>query len=619
MKPTSFIMFTSLIVAHPALGQDTPDAVVPGAQPFDMQVLTTDLRDPWEVTWGPDGFLWVTERTNGRIIRVDPRNGTKTVAVEIAEVSAPGGQDGLLGMALHPELLNETGNDFVYTAHTYVDEARGPDETVADEANPYRYLYTRIIRLSYDPVSGKLTDPIELVAGLPAGNDHNSGRMKIGPDLKLYFTVGDGGKGQLSSWCIPIEAQRLPSASEIEAGDFTAYQGKSLRINLDGSIPEDNPEIDGVRSHVFTYGHRNMQGIAFAPDGTLYASEHGPKADDEVNILLSGENYGWPHISGFRDDMAYQFARWADASTPCAELRFSDIDIHPSVPVEEETAWAGESRDPLATMFTVPSDWDFTNPMCGGMHFVCWPTVAPSSIDVYMPDGGGIPGWDNSLIVPTLKRGSLYRIPLTPDGLAPRGPIERLFQSPNRFRDVAIGPDSRTIYVITDSGGIAESPAGGTTFELQNPGSILAFTYTGEADTDTDRANRPEPDAKVEEPAALNDPAAGALPVFTTDQARRGRIAYEAHCASCHGPNLGGSTYGTPLAGAYFEEKWSGESVGAFYAYSHDTMPPSRPGDLPDQDYAAVVAYVLQVNGMAEGSTELPADVTQLGRMTIGR
>ena len=464
----------------PGLAQETPDAVVAGMQPFSEKVLATGLRNPWEVTWGPDNFLWVTERTAGRITRINPADGSKTTAIQIPEVVAPGGQDGLLGLALHPDLLNGKGNDYVYTAYTYLDKARGADATVTDPTSPYRYLYTKLVRLTYDRATAKLGDPVELIAGLPASSDHNSGRMKIGPDRKLYYTIGDGGNNQLGNWCIPIQAQRLPTADEIKAGNYFAYQGKSLRLNLDGSIPDDNPEIKGVQSHIFTYGHRNMQGIDFAPDGTLYASEQGPKTDDEINILVPGGNYGWPNVAGFRDNKAYQYARWADATTPCAQLTFNDERIDPSVPREDETAWTEDFREPLLTMFTVPSDWNFSDPACHGVDFICWPTVAPSSIEVYMPKGGGIPGWDNSLIVTTLKRGSIYRIPLAADGRSLRGPIERFFRSQNRFRDTAFSPDRKTIYVATDNGGMAEAIAGGTTTAMRNPGSILVFTYTGE-------------------------------------------------------------------------------------------------------------------------------------------
>ena len=130
--------------------------------------------------------------------------------------------------------------------------------------------------------------------------------MKIGPDRKLYYTIGDQGNDQLGNYCVPIESQRLPTQAEIQAKNYAAYVGKSLRLNLDGSIPNDNPEIAGVRSHVFTYGHRNPQGIDFGPDGTLYESEHGPKTDDEINILKAGANYGWPHVAGMKDGKAYR-------------------------------------------------------------------------------------------------------------------------------------------------------------------------------------------------------------------------------------------------------------------------------------------------------------------------
>ena len=601
--------------AAPTLAQDTPASVVTGTQQFDMKVLTTGLKGPWEITWGPDNYLWVTERTGGRIDRINPADGSKTVAIDIAEVSAPGGQDGLLGLALDPQLLKGTGNDYVFTAYTYVDKSRGGDPTVSDPYSPYHDLYAKIVRLTYDQSTGTLKDPVELIAGLPASNDHNSGRMKIGPDGKLYYTIGDGGKDQLGNWCIPIEAQRLPTAGELGARDFIAYQGKSLRLNLDGSIPEDNPEISGVRSHVFTYGHRNMQGIDFAPDGTLYASEQGPKTDDEVNILVSGGNYGWPHVAGFRDDKAYQYARWKDATTPCEYLQFNDIVIDPSVPVESETSWTEPMQAPVATMFTVPSHWDFTDPTCGGIDFICWPTVAASSIETYMPKGGdGIPGWENSLLVTTLKRGSLYRIPLAPDGHTLRGPIERFFQSENRFRDTALSPDKKTIYVATDPGGLTEALAGGTTTTMQNPGSILVFTHRGDAAANATTTDTPLASTDSADTTAA---AAGGAPTFTAEQAARGKVAYDANCVSCHGQNLISATYGTPLAGPYFDNKWRGRTVGALYIHAHERMPPSRPGTLPAETYADLVAYMLEVNGVLAGDAALPTDVSALSGMTI--
>ena len=100
-------------------------------------MLVSGLAGPWELTWGPDNMLWVTERTGKRITRIDPATGQRSVAITINEVSAPGGQDGLLGMALHPDLLKDTGNNYVYAAYTYVDRSKGVNPAVVNAGAQY--------------------------------------------------------------------------------------------------------------------------------------------------------------------------------------------------------------------------------------------------------------------------------------------------------------------------------------------------------------------------------------------------------------------------------------------------------------------------------------------------
>jgi PQQ-dependent dehydrogenase (s-GDH family) len=456
------LVLALLFTAHPLAAQD----VAP-------RILASKLAAPWEITWGPDDRLWVTERTSGQILRVNPDTGEIAVAAKLTDVMVPGWQDGLLGLALHPDLLK--GTPLVFAAYTYTDANRPPDPNVKKASDPYARLHTRIVQLTFDPAKGTLSDQKTLIEGLPAGADHNAGRLKLGPDRMLYYTIGDMGHNQLANWCLPTEAQRLPTAEEIARADYISYVGKSLRLTPEGGIPVDNPVLNGVKSHVFTYGHRNPQGLAFAPDGTLYSSEQGPKTDDEVNILRSGGNYGWPHVSGYRDNMAYQYARWADATTPCAKLTFSDITIDPSVPVTDETAWDGAMQEPLATLFTVPSDYNFQDPACDGADFICWPTVAASSIEIYPSTLKAWPAMQNSLLVTTLKRGSIYRIRLSADGQAAAGKPERLWRTDNRYRDIAISPDGKRIFVITDVGGGHDTLEGGAAFEVENPGEILVF------------------------------------------------------------------------------------------------------------------------------------------------
>jgi len=573
------------------------------------------LENPWEITWGPDGMLWTTERTGKRITLVIPTTGEQKVAIRIDEVSAPGGQDGLLGLALHPELFKGTGNDYVYVTYTYVDKDQGPDVNFPDPASPYRFLYLKVVRLTYNKADQTLGSTVNLATGFPAGNDHVAGRIKFGPDRKLYMTLGDQGHNQLGNFCLPIESQRLPTAKEIAAKKYDAYVGKSLRINLDGSIPKDNPKLNGVVSQVWTYGHRNTQGIDFAPDGTLYASEHGPKTDDEINILKAGGNYGWPHIAGLQDNKAFQYARWAEASTPCSQLRFSDLAIHPSVPREDETAFKKPFTPPIATMFTVPTGFNFHDPACKGVDYICWPTVGASSIEYYESKGKGIPGWDKVLFVTALKRGSMYVAPLSADGKKVLGPMSRYFQTESRYRDTAVSPDGRTIFIATDTGGMLESMSGGFTTTSQHSGAILAFTYEKEgAPVQVSQGRRPA--GNVSAAPVTGGMTGGVAPQFTAAQVAAGKTAYNSNCAVCHGSTMMNGTMGTPLAGDYFKRTWTGRSVGAFYEKAR-TMPPSSPKSLPADTYANIVAYILETNGFKPTGKALPAGGEALDGMAI--
>jgi mono/diheme cytochrome c family protein len=171
----------------------------------------------------------------------------------------------------------------------------------------------------------------------------------------------------------------------------------------------------------------------------------------------------------------------------------------------------------------------------------------------------------------------------------------------------------KTLYIATDVSGLVGTMDGGAGTTLKNPGAILTYTYTGEGDG-TVAASDSEPEAVETTDVTVVE---GAPVTFTADQAASGKTAYDANCVSCHGPDLISANYGPPLAGPYFAGKWPGQSVGALYTHTHDRMPPSRPGELGDDTYADLVAYILQVNGVAAGDTALPTDIDQLNQMVI--
>jgi len=440
-----------------------------------MRVVADGLADPFQIVWGPDDYLWVTERTAGRITRVRSSDGAKSAAITIAGVLGDSG-NGLLGMVLDPGLLKGTGNDFVYAVHSY-DADPNPD-TVERR--------TKVLRLTYDAASHTLVSPRDILTNLPAGNDHQGGRIAFGPDRKLYVSIGDQGANQLANYCNPNHAQDLPTAAQVQARDWTMYAGKILRMDLDGSIPADNPVLQGVKSHVYSYGHRNPQGLVFAPDGKLYESEHGPNTDDEVNLIRAGRNYGWPNVAGYKDDSGYAYANWSAAKdVPCRSLTYTPWpEVPPAVPVQKESEWSHpDFAPPIQTFHTVPTGFNFRDRKCAedGLYFQCWPTVAPSSLAVYNAKNG-IPGWGHSLLLPSLKHGTIYRIQLNADGTAAVGNPDdhEHFRTVNRYRDVAVRPDGLAVFVATD---VAGSPtldlSGRPTRKPQHSGAILEFLYEG--------------------------------------------------------------------------------------------------------------------------------------------
>lgn len=439
--------------------QNPRDRHTLGPETFSQRTLASGLDNPWDMAWGPDDHLWVTERTAARVTRVNAEDGRKHVALELNDVYQSVVQDGLLGLVLHPDLLRGRGSDHVFLAYTY-DRDPGP--------NLDRRM--RVRRYTYDRASQSLKEPLTLIEGLPAHDDHGAGRLIIGPDGKLYLSRGDQGSNWLVNYCNVIRSQDLPTVDAVTARDWTTYQGKILRMNLDGSIPDDNPQFSGVRSHIFAMGLRNSQGLVFAPSGVFLASDHGPSTDDEINVIEGGRNYGWPRVAGFRDDQAYAYTNWsASAPTPCASLKFDTVTAPPSVPRFKETEWHDPTfTPPITTFFTVPADYDIAK--LGAA------TIGIGGIDIYTSPA--IPGWANSLLITGMRAGGVYRVKLGADSGSVVGAPVEYFRTANRYRDVVVGPDGRRIYLSTDNFGTTMGIDGARTSRMGHPGTILEFTYT---------------------------------------------------------------------------------------------------------------------------------------------
>ena len=350
-------VFVSTLILFSGFCSEIHSQIFIGTAEVDTNSIVTNLDTPWEILWGPDDHIWFTERY-GRISRVDPESGEQTELITINEVHEVS-ESGLLGMVLHPDFDN---HPYVYVVYTYLESS---------------HIRERLVRYTYS--NGALGSPLVLIEGIPGASTHDGSRLLIDKDLKLYMTTGDARNTSLPQ-------------------DLSSLNGKVLRLNLDGSIPDDNP-FSG--SYVWSWGHRNAQGLVLAPNGIMYGSEHGPSSDDEVNIIEKGRNYGWPNVMGFCDTEA--------ESQFCAD---SNV-------VEPIAAWT--------------------------------PTLAVAGTDFYHL--GGITDWQNSLLVSSLKESELTVLRLSEDG---RSVIQEDTFFDNwfgRLRDVCTAPDGRVFLAVSNRDG----------------------------------------------------------------------------------------------------------------------------------------------------------------------
>jgi aldose sugar dehydrogenase len=341
-----------------------PQAAAP-RPPVALQTTTIaqGLGFPWGIAFLPDGSMLVTEREgrlriirNGQLV-AEPVAGLPPILVE--------GQGGLMDVSLHP--------NFAQNRLVYLTLATG---TVRDN-------HTRLIRARFD--GRALTNVQTLYDALPGkeAGFHFGGRILWLPDGTLLLTLGDGGMHR-------DKAQTLDNAF-----------GKIVRLNADGTIPQDNPFVGraGAQPAIWSYGHRNVQGIALDPvTGRVFANEHGPRGGDEVNLVERGKNYGWPVIT--------------------YGVEYSGAII------TTETERPGMEQPKVR--------WT--------------PSIAPSSMDHY--GGEAIPQWTGDLFVSALAGMKIVRLDLQNGEIV--GQEDLFADLKERFRDVREGPDG-SLYLLTDS------------------------------------------------------------------------------------------------------------------------------------------------------------------------
>lgn len=260
---------------------------------FRVETIISGLQVPWDIAWTPDGRMLITERP-GRV-RAFENGKLRTEPLFTVPDVEPSGESGLMSLTLHPQFA---ANHLLYLSYAYRDDGKR----------------VRVVR--YSLIGSEFSDPKVIIENIPAAQFHAGCRLRFGPDGKLYVTTGDATEREL--------AQHLDSLA-----------GKILRLNDDGTVPADNPLVgrQDARPEIWTYGHRNSQGIDWQP-GTnlLFETEHGPTGfdgpggGDEVNIIERGKNYGWPviHHRQTHEGMESPLLEYTPACAPASAQFYRD-------------------------------------------------------------------------------------------------------------------------------------------------------------------------------------------------------------------------------------------------------------------------------------------------------
>ncbi|MFA1549559.1 sorbosone dehydrogenase family protein [Actinomadura chokoriensis] len=247
-----------------------------GGKPGKPRTIAANLSVPWAVAFLPGGDALVTERDSARLVRVAP-SGKKTSVGTVPGVR-PQGEGGLLGVAVSPSYSTD---HLIYLYFTAASD-------------------NRVVRATYD---GRLGTPEPIVTGIPKGANHDGGRLAFGPDKMLYISTGETGDPSL-------------------AQDKNSLGGKILRVAPDGKPAPGNP----FGNRVWTYGHRNVQGLAWDAKGRLYATEFGQNRFDEINLIEKGRNYGWPEVEGIghRKGFTDPLLTWTTDEASPSGLAYAD-------------------------------------------------------------------------------------------------------------------------------------------------------------------------------------------------------------------------------------------------------------------------------------------------------